>query len=396
MNMPEMNNQGVPGSQSATGLETAAKAQEQVPPITSKIDEVEQAPKAGLFEKRKVADKDVHYLIDQLAIMFETGLNLLLALDCLAVQTKNPALRRVVIELRDGIKEGSSLADAMANFPKVFNPVCVNMVRAGEVSGNMDEMLRRLSDYLDREIETRSQIKSALSYPVVMLCMAFLVVSFLIIYVFPKFSVFFEGHEELLPAPTRLFLWIGTTCKAYWKFILPGVAALGVGVFFLLREQRVKDALGRFFLIVPFLGTLISKASLSRSFHLLAVLLHGGIPILEALRLSQEVAGNVVFRKSWQKVSEDLENGKDFATPLKENPHIPMSEVQMLSLGERSGHLSTVLTKLSKHYEREISHAIKSLLKFVEPALIICMGALVGLIVMSLILPIFAISKVQG
>jgi type IV pilus assembly protein PilC len=358
--------------------------------------EEKMSEKPGIFERRKVEDKEVLYLVDQLAIMFETGLNLLVALDCLALQSKNPAMKRIVFGLRDAIREGSSLANAMAQYPKVFGPVCVNMVRAGETGGCMDDMLARLSEYLEREIETRSQIKSALSYPIVMICMAFLVVAFLIIYVFPKFEVFFVGHEELLPRPTRIFLWIGQTVNAYWQFIVPGLAVLGVGVFYIFRDKKVQQALDRLWLKVPFLGVLISKSSLSRSFHTLSVLLHGGIPILEALKLSQEVAGNLVFKRCWGKVSEELENGRDFSAPLRDNPHIPQSEVQMLSLGERSGHLSMVLAKLSKHYEKELDYAIKSLLKFIEPALIICMGFLVGLIVMSLILPIFAISKCQG
>ena len=167
-------------------------------------------------------------------------------------------------------------------------------------------------------------------------------------------------------------------------------------MYFAMKKEKVRNAVDAFLLRVPLLGGLVTKSSLSRSFHTLAVLLHGGIPILEALKLSKEVAGNYVFRLSWTKVSEELENGNDFATPLRDNPHIPASEVMMLSLGERSGHLSTVLGKLSKHYEREINYAIKNLIKFVEPALIICMGAVVALIVMSLILPIFSISRMQG
>ena len=243
---------------------------------------------------------------------------------------------------------------------------------------------------------SRSKIKSALSYPIVMLVMAFCVVAFLIVYVFPKFAVFFTGHEELLPAPTKFFLWLGNVAENYWPFIVGGFIAFVIGTVLALKREKVRNALDTVLLRIPMLGSLITKSSLSRSFHTLAVLLHGGIPILEALRLSKEVAGTYVFRKSWQRVSEELENGKDFASPLRENPYIPASETMMLSLGERSGHLSTVLGKLSKHYEREIDYAIKGLIKFVEPALIICMGAVVALIVMSLILPIFSISRMQG
>jgi type IV pilus assembly protein PilC len=386
------------GTNTKTKGQASSPAQqaETVPPDIHPGKSKKPPSKFEFLYNRKITDKDILYLVDQLAIMFETGLNLLVALECLAVEAKNPAMRKVIENLRDNIKEGGALSAAMAKYPKTFSPVCINMVRAGEVSGNMDGMLRRLSEYLEREIETRSKIKSALSYPIVMLVMAFCVVAFLIIYVFPKFAVFFTGHEELLPAPTKFFLWLGKTTENYWPFMLGGFFAFIIGSVVALKREKVRNALDMVLLRIPMLGSLITKSSLSRSFHTLAVLLHGGIPILEALRLSKEVAGNYVFRKSWQRVSEELENGKDFASPLRENPYIPASETMMLSLGERSGHLSTVLGKLSKHYEREIDYAIKGLIKFVEPALIICMGAVVALIVMSLILPIFSISRMQG
>ena len=343
--------------------------------------------------KGRVREKDVLYLVEQLSIMFETGLNLMVALDCMAVQARNPALREIVEDMRESIREGSSLWLAMSNNAHVFSPICINMVRAGEIAGCMDEMLRRLAEYLEREIDISSRVKSAVSYPIIMLVMAGCVIAFLIVYVFPKFLPLFAGNEELLPGPTRLFLWLGTTCQADWPYILAGLAVLVAGLVVLLRQDSVKRTLDRFWLKIPLLGDVVSKVSLSRSFHTLAVLLHGGIPILEALTVARDVAGNHVFRQSWQDVSDELANGREFAEPLKKNRYIPASEVQMLSMGERSGHLSLVLSKISKHYEKEIDYSVKNLVKFVEPALIICMGFLVGLIVMSLILPIFKISQ---
>lgn len=344
----------------------------------------------------RVRDKDVLCMMEQMSIMFETGLNLMVALDCMAVQARSPALRSVVEQMRDSIRGGSPLWQAMNSHPKVFSPICVNMVRAGEIAGCMDEMLPRLTEYLEREIDTRSRVKSAISYPIVMLVMAVFVVGFLIIYVFPKFVPLFEGNEHLLPFSTKLFLWVGTTCQEKWPFIVGGIVALAVGGYFFMKQERVKMAMDCLWLKVPLLGDVVAKLSLSRSFHSIAVLLHGGIPILEALRVAQDVAGNHVFKESWKEVSEELQNGREFTAPLRNNPHIPLSEVQMMSMGERSGHLSMVLSKISKHYEKEIDYSVKGLVKFVEPALIICLGVLVGLIVTSLILPIFQLSHCQG
>ncbi len=340
--------------------------------------------------------KDVLCMMEQMSIMFETGLNLMVALDCMAVQARSPALRAIVEQMRDSIRGGMPLWQAMENHPKVFSPICVNMVRAGEIAGCMDEMLPRLTEYLEREIDTKSRVKSAISYPIVMLVMAVFVVAFLIIYVFPKFLPIFEGNEHLLPFSTKFFLWVGTTCQEKWPMILGGAVVLAVGGFFFVQQPKVKMALDRLWLKIPLVGNVVSKLSLSRSFHSIAVLLHGGIPILEALRVAHDVAGNHVFKETWNDVSEELRNGREFTAPLKNNPYIPLSEVQMMSMGERSGHLSMVLSKISKHYEKEIDYSVKSLVKFVEPALIIVLGVLVGLIVTSLILPIFQISHCQG
>jgi type II secretory pathway component PulF len=341
----------------------------------------------------KITQRDLVYFIGQLSIMFDTGLNLMTALECLAGQARNPAFKKLITDIRHTISEGSPLWLAMKKHPKVFSPICVSMVRAGEASGNMEEMLTSLENYLERQEDIRTRVRSALSYPIFMLVASIGVLIFLLTYVFPKFETLFEGREDALPLPTKIFLGISDLFVEHWYFLLAGCVLIGAGVFWCLRQEHIRSRLDNSLLNIPLLGTLLVRMSLSRSFHTLALMLDGGIPTLDALAMARDVAGNKVFGATWRKVSVEAENGRDITGPLRENPHVPPSEIQMISMGDRSGKLSNVLSKISFRYEKEIDLAVKGLIRFVEPALVICMGLLVGLIVLSLILPIFALSR---
>ncbi|MHC4943426.1 MAG: type II secretion system F family protein [Planctomycetota bacterium] len=341
----------------------------------------------------KIGQRDLVYFIGQLSIMFDTGLNLMTALECLAGQARNPAFKKLIIDIRHTISEGSPLWLAMKKHPRVFSPICVSMVRAGEASGNMEEMLRSLENYLERQEDIRTRVRSALSYPIFMLVASVGVLIFLLTYVFPKFETLFEGREDTLPTPTKIFLGLSDLFVDYWYFLLAGAVVVGAAVIWCLRHHQIRFRLDSALLSIPLLGTLLVRMSLSRSFHTLALMLDGGIPTLDAMAMAQDVSGNHVFSNTWRKVSIEAENGRDITGPLRDNPHVPPSEIQMISMGDRSGKLSNVLSKISLRYEKEIDLAVKGLIRFVEPALVIAMGLLVGLIVLSLILPIFALSR---
>jgi len=343
----------------------------------------------------KIPKKDLIYFVSQLSIMFETGLNLLTALDCLSRQARNPALGKLVEDIRNAISEGLPLWVAMKRHPRVFSPVCVSMVRSGEVSGNMAEVLGHLEAFLERQENIRVQVRSALSYPVFMFFMSICVLVFLLTFVFPKFEVMFADNKGSLPAPTKFFLWLSGIMCTYWYILLPAVLVLTAGAVWCWTRKEIKDHIDHCLLKVPLLSDLITRMSLSRSFHTLAIMLGGGIPILDSLNMAKEVSGNVVFNNTWGGVAHAVENGRDLSEPLQRNSYIPPSEVQMISMGDRSGKLPSVLAKLSKRYEKEIDLAVKSLIQFVEPALIVGMGFLVGMIALSLILPIFAMSRAQ-
>jgi len=215
----------------------------------------------------RLGGRDLIYLIGQLSIMFSTGLNLLTALECLAAQAKNPSLKRLVEEIRRSISEGNPLWLAMKKHPKVFSPVCVGMVRAGESSGTMEDMLASLEGFLERQHEIRARVKSAISYPLFMLSAAVAVLVFLLTYVFPKFEALFRGREDALPAPTRFFLVLSDLLCVHW-YVPLGLATAAVGVgWWALRRPEVRDLLDRSVLRVPLVGDLLMRLSLSRSFQ---------------------------------------------------------------------------------------------------------------------------------
>lgn len=377
-------------------LSSRWKAQEESTPLSMEGSKHLQAGPPVKESNLRISRRDLIYFIGELAIMFETGLNLLIALECLAKQAKNLSLERLVTEIRASISEGSPLWLAMKRHPRVFSPVCVSMVRAGEASGTMGEMLTKLEEYLERQDDVRNRVRSALSYPVFMLVISTGVLIFLLCFVFPKFELIFKGNEDKLPAPTRFFLGLSWLFSNYWYAILLGVAVLAGLAFWCWRQKEIKARIDPVLIGIPLFGTLLVKLSLSRSFHTLALMLRGGIPTLEALNMARDVSGNQVFRDMWKSVTREVENGRDITAPLAANPNVPPSEVQMISMGDRSGELPTVLTKLSKRYDKEIDLAVKSVIRFVEPTLVICMGFLVGMIVLSLILPIFAMSRAAG
>ncbi len=364
-------------------------------PVGADPDRSQGTESAGA-KNLKIPKRDLIYFIGQLAIMFDTGLNLITALDCLAQQARNPAFEELVKNIRASISQGKPLWIAMSLHPRIFSPICVGMVRAGEISGTMGEMLDRLEMFLERENDIRINVRSALSYPLFMLVLSMGVLVFLLTYVFPKFEGLFGEKRDLLPLPTKFFLTLSHISRDYWYLLLPAIVLLAGTAIWAWHREESRKHLDPLFLKIPLLGDLLARMSLSRSFHTLALMLEGGIPTLEALRMAKDVAGNMVFREAWGKVAVEVENGRDIVGPLRSTPKISPSEIQMISMGDQSGRLSQVLTKLSHRSEREVDIAVKSLIRFVEPALVIVMGFLVGMIVLSLILPIFAMSRVAS
>ena len=350
----------------------------------------------GLFLKRMQVPADqVADLVTQLSIMFETGLNLSGALEVLEKQAGGPHMQDFVASIRRNVEEGKPLSYAMAQHSWAFSPAALALVRAGEATGDLGKMLAKVAAFMERDIGTKKKVKSAMAYPAFMAILAVCVIIFLLVNVFPKFAVLFAKDPDKLPGPTKFFLALSEFLQNYGMFLAPVSAVAIVVVLMVARSPKGKETLHPIYLRMPAFGPLIKAVAISRSFHVLGVMMSAGLNVLEAISLAAQVSSNNEYRKLWARAQRDVESGGDISASLMDSPLIPAAETAMISLGERSGTLPQVLDKITAHHEKRVDAAIKAFVAVIEPAMTIIMGAVVALIVSSLIMPMFAIAQVM-
>lgn len=356
--------------------------------------EVEEESDAfgGLFA-RGVTKKDLIFVTSQLAIMVDTGITLSSALAGMAEQEQNPSLRKVLSELKQSVEEGEDFSTALSHHPKLFDKTYVSLVRASEASGDMGAMLERIAGYLTAEVETIGKVRAAMAYPAVMMFMAISVTIFLLTYILPKFTPIFKSRGTELPTPTKVMMTISDTLLDNWYFWLAGAAALVVGFYFGRRTDLGRQVLDTTKINLPVLGGLFRKVTISRSIRTLGTMLSSGVPMLDALRLCGEVAGNYQYEKLWADVRDDVTAGKRICESLQGSSLIPPVLIQMIASGEETGKLDYVLERVSSYYDRQVEMAIKTATSIIEPVMIAAMGVVVGGIGMALLLPIFSLSR---
>lgn len=344
-------------------------------------------------KRMQVPQEAVLEIVTQLSIMFDTGLNLSQALEVLEKQAPTPQLGEFVGHIRRGVENGKPLSQAMATQDWAFSPVALALVRAGEMTGDLGGMLGKVAEFMERDISTRKKVKGALSYPAFMAILATCVVIFLLVNVFPKFAELFGNNQAALPGPTKFFLDLSAFMKGNAAWLFPTLFLGVVGAIFGLKSREGRRMVDPFMLRMPAFGNLVKAVSISRSFHVLGTMMNAGLNVLEALQLASDVAGNHVYVQFWIFTKKNVENGHDISESLMDTPLIPPAEAAMVSLGERSGTLPHVLERITKHHEKKVDAAIKAFVAVIEPAMTIIMGAVVALIVSSLIMPMFSISK---
>lgn len=347
----------------------------------------------AVAKRFQVPQERVLDLVTQLAIMFESGLNLSTALEVLEKQQVGAHMKTFVGNIRSNVEEGRPLSVAMAQSPWAFSPAALALVRAGEMTGDLGVMLGKVADFMERDINTRKKVKGAMAYPAFMALLAVCVVVFLLVNVFPKFAALFANKPEALPGPTRFFLNLSDFMRNYGALLLPGSIIGLVLIVVGVRTRRGREIFDPIWLKVPAFGSLIKAVSISRSFHVLGVMMSAGLNVLEALQLAAAVSSNNEYAKLWEQAKHDVENGGDLSASLMDTPLIPATEAAMISLGERSGTLPVILGKITAHHEKKVESAIKAFVGVIEPAMTIIMGGVVALIVSSLIMPMFAITK---
>jgi type IV pilus assembly protein PilC len=339
----------------------------------------------------RVKLKDLAVFSRQFATMINSGLSLLRALTILGEQTSNRRLAQVITLVRAEVEKGTSLSAAMAKHPKIFNRLYVSMVRAGEIGGFLDQVLVKVAETFEKEVELRGKVRSAMTYPVVVFAMVLLIVSAMLIFIVPTFENLYESLGGQLPLPTRLLISVSQGVR---RFFLVLVLAL-VGLGFAYRRWRATPAgryrLDQFKLKVKVFGPLFHKTALSRFSRTLATLIRSGVPILQALEIVAETVNNGVISRAVRDVQDSVREGESLATPLSKHPTFPAMVVQMMAVGEETGALDVMLSKVADFYDQEVEAAVASLTSMIEPILIAVMGAAVGGMVVALYLPLFRI-----
>ncbi len=338
--------------------------------------------------------KDILNFTKQLAIMVRAGISLQDSLESIAEQNEKEKFKLIIFDLKSRIESGESFSQALSEHSDVFSELYINMVAAAEISGSLSKMLQKLAEYLDSEAETRSQIKGAMIYPIIIAVMAVSVTVFLLCFVLPRFTTIFAGKEHLLPGPTKALMATSMFMRGYWFVIIPVIGASFWGFWYFIGTEGGRRWWDKAKLVLPLIKTLCRSLYITRSLHTMGVLTKAGVPILNTISITAQIAGNVLYKEMWLGVYEEVRQGKKIASSLSQYNLMPSNVVQMIRSGEDSGSMSEVLRDVSDYYARELKTVIKAVTSMIEPIMIVVMGVLVGFIAMSIILPIFKMSSV--
>jgi type IV pilus assembly protein PilC len=349
------------------------------------------------FGSGKVKVKDVAVFFRQFSVMIDAGLPLVQCLEILAANQENPGFQKTLTGVRTTLEGGSTLANAMRQYPKVFDDLTTNMIEAGETGGILDIILQRLAQYVEKAVKLRSAIKSALIYPVAVVSIAVLIVGALLKWVVPIFANLFVGLGVALPLPTRVVIGLSAFVGTFWWFGIVGTILSVFGIKQIRKHPRGRYYFDAMLLKLPIVGILLRKIAVARFTRTLGTLITSGVPILEGLAITARTSGNAVLEEALMKVRKAIEEGRTIVDPLRECGVFPNMVTQMIGVGEATGAMDAMLQKIADFYEDEVDTATKDMLAMLEPAIIGMLGVTIGGIVISLYMPLFAmISKLAG
>ncbi|HEY8730034.1 MAG TPA: type II secretion system F family protein [Acidothermaceae bacterium] len=340
---------------------------------------------------KKVKLKDLSIMARQFATMVNSGLSLLRTLTILSEQTTNPELGRVLGLVRNEVETGNALSSALGKHPRVFPPIMINMVRAGEVGGFLDSVMMQLAANFEAEVKLRGKVKSAMTYPVVVLCISVVAVIGMLLFIVPVFKKLFQTLGGKLPPPTQILVDISGALK----FLLPMGIVLSIVGAILWRKfkhtPQVRNIIDPLKLKAPVFGKLFQQIALSRFTRNLGTMMHSGVPILQSLDIVADTTGNVVVGRVVRDVQDSVRTGEALTAPLSKHPVIPAMVVQMMTVGEETGALDTMLHKISEFYDQEVEATTESLTAMIEPLMIAFLGGIIGSMIVALYMPIFKI-----
>jgi type IV pilus assembly protein PilC len=343
----------------------------------------------GKLKARGVPAKNIAVFTRQFSVMIDAGLPLVQCLDILGNQEEHKYFAQVILQTRTDVEGGMSLADAMKRHPKVFDALFCNMIAAGEAGGILDTILKRLATYIEKAVKLQAQVKSAMIYPVAVIVIAAVVIGVILWKVIPTFAALFAGLGAELPLPTRVVIALSNNLMRFFPFlVVAGVAgSWGFKTYYATEKgRRVIDAIS---LKLPILGPILRKIAVARFCRTLSTLMASGVPILDGLDITAKTAGNAIVEDAIQTTRKSIERGETIAAPLKETKVFPGMVCQMISVGEATGALDTMLSKIADFYEEEVDVAVDGLLTLMEPLMIAFLGGAVGGIVIAMYMPIF-------
>ena len=345
---------------------------------------------------RKVNPKTLAVFTRQFSVMIDAGLPLVQCLEILGNQQEHKSFQKILLQVRQDVEAGSTLADAMRQHPKAFDDLYVNMIAAGEAGGILDTILQRLSVYIEKAVKLASQVKSALIYPIAVIVIAAIVVAIILLKVIPTFAALFTGLGAELPMPTRVVIQASNFLARYFILILIAIGGLIFAFqryYATYQGRRVIDGL---ILKLPILGMIMKKIAVARFCRTLATLTSSGVPILEALDITARTAGNAIVEDALMATKTAVEGGKTIVEPLRDAGIFPNMVVQMIGVGEQTGALDAMLNKIGDFYEDEVDTAVAGLVKLLEPVMIFVLGVIIGGIVIAMYLPMFTLINKIG
>ncbi|MCG6534466.1 MAG: type II secretion system F family protein [Syntrophales bacterium LBB04] len=348
------------------------------------------------FLKQKVSEKDVVVFSRIFSTMINAGLPLIQCLELLASQEENKTFAKIIISLKDDIAGGSTLTDALKKYPDVFDELFVNLVAAGESGGILDVILNRLSGYMEKAMKLKSKVKGAMTYPISVLVISIGVVSVLLLKVIPVFQTMFEGMGSKLPGPTQFLVDLSQFAQHYFIYMGAGVAAVIFTLKRIGKTEKGEIFFDRLILKSPVFGPLLKKVAVAKFTRTMSTMMSSGVPILEGLGIVSKTSGNKIIEAALLKTRQSISEGRTIAEPLAETDIFPPMVVQMIAVGEATGALDAMLSKIADFYDDEVDAAVDALTSLLEPFMMVFLGGVVGGMIIAMYLPIFQMASGAG
>ena len=343
-----------------------------------------------------VKSKDLAIFTRQFSVMIDAGLPLVQCLEILGAQQADKGFQKIIAAVRSDVEQGATLQTALSKHPKAFNDLYVNMVGAGEAGGILDIILQRLSGYIEKAVKLTGKVKGAMTYPITVIVIATLVVGIIMVKVIPVFSQMYEGLGSSLPVPTQVCIQLSNVIINYWYLLAIFIFLVTVGLKQYYKTPAGHLALDTLFLKIPIIGDMLRKVAVARFCRTLGTLTSAGVPILEGMDITARTAGNMVIHNAIMKSREAVEQGRNIAGPLAETKVFPPMVIQMVGVGEATGALDAMLSKVADFYEDEVDNAVAGMTAMMEPMIIAILGGVIGFIVVAMYMPIFNLANVMG